>query len=303
MAFIIELVVPYLCFRRRMKILSATIFAAGLVNAATIYSVVDMGPVDYNAPLPMSYSNASGQTVGGNGHAFVTDGTTTTDLGVLPGGEWSAAYGINASGAVVGYGDTSVIGQFLGFIWTSSTGMTALSTLGGGISSAMAINDGGDVAGSSIGSNGYIHAVIWSGGQIHDLGTLGGTSSGASGINNAGAVVGSGDVGSGYHAFLYSAGVMTDLNTFIPGDSGWVLNSGLAINNSGQIVGLGLHDGAERVFELDPVGELKLTATAAVPEPSAFAFLAIGLGLAGCRATIKVGWRKSANRTRNGSGN
>src|ERR1700683_3042835 len=155
-----------------MKILVAATLAAGLLNAATIYTVVDMGPVNYNAPPPMSYSNASGQSVGGNGQAFVTDGTTTTNLGVLPGGTWSAAYGINAKGEVVGYSDTSLGGQFLGFIWTPSTGLTPLNTLGGLDSWAMAINDGGEVAGASDTLNGSMHAVAWSGGQIQDLGTL-----------------------------------------------------------------------------------------------------------------------------------
>src|SRR5205085_8252214 len=85
----------------------------------------------------------------------MTDGASTTDLGVLPGGDWSSAYGINLSGAVAGYSDTSLTGQFLGFIWTLSTGMTALGTLGGLSSWAMAINDNGAIAGSSVASDGY----------------------------------------------------------------------------------------------------------------------------------------------------
>ena len=81
-----------------MKILVTAIFAATrLLSGATIYTVIDLGAVDPNAPPPMSYSNAAGQSVGGNGYAYVTNGTTTTNLGTLPGGQssriWDQCFG------------------------------------------------------------------------------------------------------------------------------------------------------------------------------------------------------------------
>ena len=76
---------------------------------------------------------------------------------------------------------------------------------------------------------------------MSDLGTLpGGTSSAADAINSLGQIVGYSDIGGGVDsAFLYSGGNMIDLNTLLPANSGWVLQQGLGINDSGQVVGNG----------------------------------------------------------------
>src|SRR5260370_13609922 len=99
---------PYLSFGQNMRLLLTAVMAAGLVNGAAIYTVVDLGPFDGSAPL--------------------TGGAPVTNLGVLPGGPWSAAYATNASGAMTGYGDTSS-GHFRAFVWTPAAGMTMLGTL------------------------------------------------------------------------------------------------------------------------------------------------------------------------------
>jgi probable HAF family extracellular repeat protein len=86
-----------------------------------------------------------------------------------------------------------------------------------------------------------------------DLGTLGGSESFAAGINGEGQVVGYADtIGGALDAFLYSGGIMTDLNSLLPANSGWRLESASAINDSGQIVGYGINpEGQTHAFLLD----------------------------------------------------
>lgn len=55
------------------------------------------------------------------------------------------------------------------------------------------------------------------------------------------------------HAFLFDQGEMLDLNTLIPSDSGWILIDANGINNQGQIIGVGKHQGNRRAFLLTPV--------------------------------------------------
>ena len=58
-------------------------------------------------------------------------------------------------------------------------------------SSALAINNSGQVAGYAALANGYYHAMLFGPGGITDLGTFGGDQSWANGINDNGQVVGS----------------------------------------------------------------------------------------------------------------
>lgn len=196
--------------------------------------------------------NIRGQVVGSsrlNGdadtHAFLHDGTTMRDLGTL--GYGSEAHGINASGQVVGWSLTSLDNYNVvdhAFLHDGVT-MRDLGTLGGTMSQAYDINDRGQVIGLSDVSGGPSHAFLHDGVTMRDLGTLGGTMSAAHDINARGQVVGLSEVSGSepwvWHAFLYD-GVMRDLD-ILPEvlAAGWqsLLLGGLAINDSGQIVGAG----------------------------------------------------------------
>lgn len=207
----------------------------------------DLGPGIFATGI-----NDSGVVIGGDGHAFVLANGVDLDLGVLPGGDWSSAQGINNAGAVVG--DASVSnGNFRGFVWNPQTGMVELGTFGGSNSHATGINAGGEVVGFATLPNGYEHAFSLTAAGMHDLGTLGGSSY-AYAINDSGAIVGYSWPTSGdhTHAFLYLDGGMFDLNTLLPPGSGWELLAAYGINNAGQIVGEGLWNGQSRAFLLAP---------------------------------------------------
>ena len=146
---------------------------------------------DLGAGIYATGINDSGAVIGGNGHAFLLTNGIYSDLGVLPGGNWSASYGINNAGTVVGYGNIGN-GMFRGFVWTACGGMEELGTFGGNNSYSTAINGSGEVVGHASLSSGYENAFLEVGGVMTDLGNLGGGSSYAYGINDSGTVVGYG---------------------------------------------------------------------------------------------------------------
>ena len=83
---------------------------------------------------------------------------------------------------------------------------------------------------------------------------LGGEDHWAYGLSNSGQVVGS----SGGSAFLWNGKKTLDLNTLIPGNSGWKLREATGINDKGQICGNGLFNDQKRAFLLTPVKPLSI---------------------------------------------
>jgi probable HAF family extracellular repeat protein len=167
--------------------------------------------------------------VNGDLHAFLLSGTSSTDLGSLPGGQGASASGINFLGQVVG---TAIVGITRhAFLWKQDTGMLDL-----GPGDADAINDYGEIAGSTdTPDHNAVHAFRISNGVQFDVGTLPGfRDSTAHSINNAGNMVGDANTDSlTTHAVLWVKGSPTliDLSPTA------TVSSALHINNNGLVVG------------------------------------------------------------------
>lgn len=182
------------------------------------------------------------------------------DLGTL-GGTSSFASAVNASGQVVG-GSYTAAGDQRAFLSQNVNGTMTISdlgTLGGATSFAGDINTAGQIVGLSRTTADLTvnHAFLWTptiangtSGSMIDLGTLGGTVSNAGAINNHGQIVGySRNAGGDFRTFVWENGVMYDLDTLLPANSGWVTQFyGIDINDSGQIAGTGLFNGVQRAF-------------------------------------------------------
>lgn len=158
---------------------------ASEVNAAPIYVYTDIGAVSLmagatdinNAGIVIGNSNVA------NMPATVWHGTTSTSLF---GGVW----GINTTGQVVGASVWNMAGQdaLHATLWNGTTP----SDLGAsnGKSSANAINDRGQVVGTSGDRYSNGQATVWNGTTARVLDGLGQPFGVGSGINNAGEVAG-----------------------------------------------------------------------------------------------------------------
>jgi len=184
---------------------------------------------------------------------------------------------INSRGVVIGQANTTtpIPPEYLGFVcfpgptanhafeWQRGTlvDLGALSPSENNCSTALGINDRGEVAGTS--TNGKIdpilntpegRAVLWKNGTITDLGTFGGTYSAASSIGDRGEVAGfalnstpdpysifaaiflGSPNSTQTRAFLWQNGKKRDLGT-LGGPDAMIFSSGF-INKSGEVAGV-----------------------------------------------------------------
>ena len=243
-------------------------------------SVIDLGNLGGSRNLPDDVAwdiNNNRQIVGqvyadptGNPiRGFSWEDGSMEDLGTLISGStdrFSQAYGINAQGQIVGQSESTSGNS--AFIYDG--GM--MFEISASSNKALDINDSSQIVGSYSTDQGFTHAFLYD--YVNDaftgLGTLGGISSGAQALNENGDVVGAAYTSEGeIHAYLYTNSTMVDLNSLLPENSPWdYLHDAKDINESGQIVGIGIIDGNVRGFVATPI-----------PEPATLSLLALG-GLA-----------------------
>jgi hypothetical protein len=126
-----------------------------------------------------------------------------------------------------------------------------------GTSAARAVNGSGVI----VGNFGSV-AARWHGDGIRLLeNPLPFPISQANDINSTNIIVGEARISTGpsevsvafvVHGFSDGVLVIVDLNTEIDSAARWELRSAAAVNNKGQIVGWGLHEGMHRAFRLTP---------------------------------------------------
>jgi probable HAF family extracellular repeat protein len=202
---------------------------------------VDLGSLNNSAGHSSTWAtawNGAGQIVGDSKvsdapelwHPFIWENGVMRDLGVL-GSSNGYATGINAHGVVVG---SSIVDTLLrAFIWKDGV-LRDLDAFTGQNTRAVAINDQGrvlGVAGYPYNASRYDYygpgdtVFVWDNGQVDIVTT---TRIVGLWLTPSGTVVGSTDVEHESRAFVWEAGVLTDL-----GPRSWVNG----VNSHGEIVG------------------------------------------------------------------
>jgi probable HAF family extracellular repeat protein len=187
-------------------------------------------------------------------------------LSPLKGDTVGFAFAINDSGQVVGSSglcsNTSIPPGPSGphaVLWDKDGSPTDLGNLGGAYNVADAVNNRGQVVGGALSPvDGTIHGFLWTRGKgMQDLGAFPGAfvtvPPCCKTINDRGEIVGFAIDAMGMRALIWQNNVPVDLNTLIPSNSGWYLQSTASINNAGEIAGQGTINGEVHAFLLTPI--------------------------------------------------
>lgn len=228
-----------------------------LYDQGNLRSLPTLGAA-YNAPAAI---NNQGQVTGtgyvnGNFVAYLSNGDSSIqNIGTLPGMAMSIGTGINNAGAVTGYSYSEPGGETHSFVYANGK-MQDIGSLGGSYTYAQSINDAGQVVGyASVGPGYDSHAFLYSDSKMTDLAaSLGNVHSSAYDINDHGQVVGTYAIGNNMvTAFLYDKGNVINLGALQEViAAGWTNLQAFAINNLGDIVGIGEKGITTHAFVLSP---------------------------------------------------
>ena len=186
--------------------------------------------------------NAQGHAVGhgrsvdwktANGDYFVHGYLWRSNTDVVEFGDYgqaSKAFALNDSDQVVGEIDSN--GATQAFFWDNGV-LTTLGHFGGAQSTAVDINNEGQVVGSAKNANNQWRAFMWQNGFLYELESLPDTiNSHAYAINDSGLIVGEMDG----RAVAWKGGHLFDLNDYVNASYGLQLTKAVAVNNKGQII-------------------------------------------------------------------
>jgi probable HAF family extracellular repeat protein len=202
-------------------------------------AISDFGVLDGNSQSRAEGINRRGDVVGssfggtGEQHAVLFMNGEIVDLGL------GQAFAINNRGDVVGHKIVVDVGRAFSY---SGGQLTDLGTLGGETSSAVDVNDAGEIVGWSATADGRVRAFLYREGAMSEL-PVPGDGSFAAAINRRGDVVGSFSqlatpgLADGY---LYQNGQVSLLAELVPEDGCWTRLEPRDINDRGDIVGVGI---------------------------------------------------------------
>jgi probable HAF family extracellular repeat protein len=198
------------------------------------------------------------------------------ELPTFPGDPNGGANAINNNGQIIGASGSCSKGDDFALhalLWEHGT-FTDLGSLGGKLFNfPISINDAGQVVGqSNLADETIRHAFLWTKNTgMQDLGTLPGDDlSEALSINDAGQVTGASCGPDTCRAFLWQNGVMTDLQTLVPGGGSTFFVFTGGINARGQISAIAFDEitGNCCAFLLTPRNSDSSTASASATTPS-----------------------------------
>jgi len=209
---------------------------------------------DYSWPVGL---NQNGHITGGGGSsAWIW---IYFKMYLLPLGPFEGVYpaGINIRDQVVGSGELGPLGSRT-FLYSGGKLVNLGLPVGAYQSWGTAINDSGEITGYASGVSTPPHTFVYDGnGSMHFIDAPYFTSE-PSAINNSGQIVGwfFPTSTSAQVPFIYDGHQIQDLSKAFPTNSDWSFGSYLgqmAINDAGQIVGTGVHNGFRRAYLLTPV--------------------------------------------------